>query len=71
MAPVGVTIIVDQNLEVRRILNATIVARKCTSRNIVGVTRTEKRAKNLSVASASDDSKILYSEATTVSEDRK
>ena len=48
MALVGVTIMVYENPGVRRILNATIVARKGTSRKSVGVTRREKRAKNLS-----------------------
>ena len=47
MAPVGVKIMVDQNPEVRRMLNATTVARKGTSRKSVGVTRREERAKNL------------------------
>ena len=48
MAPVGVKIMVDQNSEVKRMLNATTVARKGTSRKSVGVTRREKRAKNMS-----------------------
>ena len=48
MAPVGVKIMVDQNLEVRGMLNATTVARKGTSRKNVGVIRREERAKNLS-----------------------
>ena len=48
VALVGVTIMVDQNPEVRRMLNATTVARKGTSRKSVGVTRREKMAKNLS-----------------------
>ena len=48
MAPVGVTIIVDQNPQVRKMLNTTIVARKGTLRKSVGVTIREKRAKNMS-----------------------
>ena len=47
MAPVGVTIMLYQNPEVRIMLNATIVARNDTSRKSVGVTRREERAKNL------------------------
>ena len=48
MALVRVKIMVDQNLEVRRMLNATTVARNGTSKKSVGVTRRKKRAKNLS-----------------------
>ena len=48
VALVGVTIMVDQNPEVRRMLNATIVVKIGTSKKSVGVTRREKRAKNLS-----------------------
>ena len=48
MALVRVTIMVDQNLEVRRILNTTTVVRNDTSRKSVEVTRREKMAKNLS-----------------------
>ena len=48
MAPVGVKIMVDQNPEVRRMLNATIVAKKGTSRKSVGVIKREKRVKTLS-----------------------
>ena len=48
MALVGVIIMVDQNSEVRRMLNATTVVRKGTSRKSIGVTRREKKAKNLS-----------------------
>ena len=73
MAPVEVIIMVDQNPEVRRMLNATTVSRKS-----VGVTRREKKSKEPEssnaqgcVASTSDDGKILYNEATTVSEGRK
>ena len=39
---------VYQNLEVRRMLNATIMARNGMSKKNVGVTRREERAKNLS-----------------------
>ena len=39
---------IDQNPEVRRMLNDTTMARKGTSRKSVGVTRREKRTKNLS-----------------------
>ena len=45
-APVGVTIMVDQNPEVRRMLSATTVARNGTSRKSIGVTRREERTKN-------------------------
>ena len=48
VAPMGVTIMVDPNPEVRRMLNATTVVRKDMSRKSIGVTRREKRAKNLS-----------------------
>ena len=48
MALVGVKIMVDQNLKVRRMLNAITVARNGTSKRSVEVTRREKRAKNLS-----------------------
>ena len=48
MTSVGVTIMVDQNPEVRRILNVTTVERNGKSRKTVGVTRREKRVKNLS-----------------------
>ena len=48
MVPVGVKIMVDQNSEVKRMLNATTVARKGTSRKSVGVTRKKEREKNLS-----------------------
>ena len=48
MDSVGVKIMVDQNPEVRRMLNAKTVARKGMSRKGVGVTRREKRAKKLS-----------------------
>ena len=48
MVLVGVTIMVDQNLEVRKMLNATTVAKKGTSRKSVGTTRREERAKNMS-----------------------
>ena len=48
MAPMGVTIMVDQNLEVRRILNATTMVRNGTSKKNVRTTRKEERAKNLS-----------------------
>ena len=46
MASVGVIIMVGQNQEVRRMSNATIVARKGTSEKSVGVTRREEKAKN-------------------------
>ena len=68
---------IDQNLEVKRILNVTTVAKKDTSNKSVGITKREERAKNLShqmlrgVASISEDGKILYGEATTVSKSRK
>ena len=39
---------VDQNTKVRRMLNATTVARNGTSKKSVGISRREKRAKNLS-----------------------
>ena len=42
MALMGVTIMVDQNQEVKRMLNATIVVRNDTSRKSVGTTE-EKR----------------------------
>ena len=48
MAPVGVTIMVDQNPKVRKILNATTVARNDMSKKSVRVTRREERAKSLS-----------------------
>ena len=47
MALVGVKIMVDQNLEVRRMLNATTVVRNDTSRNSIGVIRREDKVKNL------------------------
>ena len=39
---------VDQNPKVKKMLNATTVARNDTSRKSVGVTRREERAKSLS-----------------------
>ena len=48
MTLVGVTIVLDQNQEVRRMLNATTVVKKGTLRKSVKVTRRKERAKNLS-----------------------
>ena len=48
MAPMGVTIMVDENREIRRMSNATIVARKGTSRKSVGITRREEKVKIMS-----------------------
>ena len=42
------TITVDQNREVRRMSNATTVARKGMSRKSIGTTRREERVKILS-----------------------
>ena len=68
---------VDQNSEVRKILNATTMARKGTLRKNVGVIRREEgkepEVSNAQgcVASTLDDDEILYSEATIVLEGRK
>ena len=48
MAPMGVIIMVYQNSEVRRMLNATTVVRKDTSRKSLGVAKRENMTKNLS-----------------------
>ena len=68
---------VDQNSEVRKILNATTMARKGTLRKNVGVIRREEgkepEVSNAQgcVASTSDDGEILCSEATAVSKGKK
>ena len=48
MAPVGVIIIVDKNQEVRRMSNATTVARNGILRKCVGTVKREERVKILS-----------------------
>ena len=48
MTPVGVTIMVDQNQEVRRMSSAPTVTRNGMSRQSVGTTKREERVKILS-----------------------